>query len=156
MKTKFKTVKKYEQEYYHILKPKGNPYFILLTILFGFLSFFNFKIIISTFKLAGLTNSLEGIFNESIKGIYQLIVLYPMVAGYIFVALTIIFFVGIFKKLKVLGDKGLIFGLIIGLIFGLIIGLLLGLIIGLISGLINGLIIGLIVGILSGLAGEFD
>jgi len=156
MVNKNKQIKKHESEYYHIPKLKGNPWCILLTFIFGMLSYFNFKLIISIFKFVDLANPFGDLFEESIKGVHQLIVIYPILFEYVFIILTLIFLVGIFKKLKRYNEEGLIVGLIWGLIVGLIVGiagLIGGLIVGLIAGLIGGLIAGLIAGLILGIAG---
>ena len=86
-----KQIKEHESEYYHIPKLKGNPWCILLTFIFGMLSYFNFKLIISIFKFVDLANPFGDLFEESIKGVHQLIVIYPILFEYVFIILTLIF-----------------------------------------------------------------
>ena len=142
-------IKKHESEYYHIPKLKGNPWFIPLTFIFGLLSYFNFKLIVNLWTyldLGYIFASSEEMLNYSPK-LIDLVICYPIIFEYIFISLTIIFLVGIFKELKSYKEDGLLDGLIIGLILGLIIGLLGGFIAGFIVGLIMGLILGLIMGL---------
>ena len=146
-------IKKHESEYYHIPKLKGNPWFIPLTFIFGLLSYFNFKLILNIWAyldLGYVFASREEMLNYSPK-LIDLVICYPLLFEYIFISLTIISLVRIFKKLIYKKDSGLLDGLIIGLILGLIIGLILGLIIGLLGGFIAGFIVGLIMGLIMGL-----
>ena len=124
-----------------------------LTIFLGFLSYFNFKLILNfweNYNLGYVFAKESELINYSPK-FADLIVLYPLVEEFILISLIIICFVSIFKKLKDYNEMGLISGLIFGLIFGLINGLIIGLINGLIDGLIIGLIFGLIIGLIFGL-----
>lgn len=149
-----KTLKKYEEEYIHIPKPKKRQVLGLTgSIIFGLLSFFNFLIIKSIyvkFNLGYIFANEEELVNYTIE-IFHLVICYPIIFEYIFISLTIISFVSMFKKLKSYKKNGLINGLILGLITGLITGLICGFITGWIFGLIFGLIGGLIAWLIVGL-----
>ena len=93
--------------------------------------------------------------NESIN---KLLILYPLVGGYILIGLVAICLVAVikggFNKIKSYEEISLIYCLIVGLIFllcGLIIGLIFGLATGLMIGIIHGLMFGLIMGVVIGL-----
>ena len=151
-------VKKHEDSYIHIPKPNRIWFGKLFGFLFfTFLSVMNFLLI----KSLWIKFNLEYVFDTEGLGNYvietfHLIVLYPLVCEAIFIELSIIFFVSLFKKLKSYDEGGLISELIYCLICGLILGLIFGLIFGLIGGLISGLISGLILGLILGLLEEFN
>ena len=156
-------LKEHTKKYIHIPKPNLLP--LLGIIVFGFLSWANLKLFNWEF-LKVIFGDNEVVSNYSFH-FSQLINVFPIIAEYVFIALTIISLVALikggYKNLKTFKEDGLIFGLIFGLIgglitgliFGLIGGLIIGLIIGLIGGLITGLIGGLITGLIFGLIGEF-
>lgn len=108
-------VKKHESNYIHIPKPcwKGIGKFFL-TVLLGFLSYFNFKLILRIWEdyNLGYVFASESEMINYVPKFADLIVLYPLVGEFLLVSLTIICFVSIFKKLKGYDEGGLIFGLI--------------------------------------------
>ena len=120
-KTKQKITKQHEKEYIHIPKPNGK-WFAKLggAILFLFLSIVNFKITLFLWKDLGLSNLPQDAYFQ------QLLVLYPFIGQYLFISLTIICVVGLFKRLNSYDEDELIYGLIGGLIYGLIYGLIVG------------------------------
>ena len=150
--TKEKTIKKHEEEYYHISKERVK--YIFFTLILVLLCIGMYNVLISSWNFLGLKYLKQEIFHS-----YQLVIIPSIVLGYILISLTICSFVSIFKKLKSYKDDGLIYGLIWGLIWGLIGGLIieliLGLILELIWGLIYGGIYGLIMGLILGLIWEF-
>jgi hypothetical protein len=153
-----KQIKKHEYEYYHIPKLKGNPWFIPLTFVFGVLSYLNFKLILYLWKFLdlGYVFAKESELINFTPKFVDLVVCYPLIFEYIFISLTIICLIGVFKKLNSYDEKGLIYGLILGLFLGLIGGFVIGLIGGLIGGLICGVICGFLSGVIGGLiAGLF-
>lgn len=120
-------VQKHESNYIHIPKPcwKSIGKFFL-TIFLGFLSYFNFKLILNIWENYNLGYVFAGeseMINYAPK-FADLIVLYPLVGEFLLISLTIICFVSIFKKLKSYDEEGLIVGLIGGLIVWLIGGLI--------------------------------
>ena len=133
-KTKQKITKQHEREYIHIPKTNKN-WFAKLGgfVFFLFLSIVNFKLILFLWKDLSLSNLLDSAYFN------QLLVLYPFIGQYLFISLTIICVVGLFKRLNSYDEDGLIYELIYGLIGGLIYGLVVGLIGGLVVGLIYGL-----------------
>ena len=144
--------KKHEEKYWHIRKLNILP--LVLTLIFGALSCFNFSIILSEWSRLDLGDLSE----KYLTSFSQLIICYPIVFEYFFISLFFISLVALikggFKNLKDIEEgliSGLIIGLIIGFIGGLISGLISGLIYGWISGLIYGWISGLIIGWISGL-----
>jgi hypothetical protein len=160
-------INKHKSDYIHIPKPNGLWFGKFFAFIFlAFLSVMNFlliKAIWLKFNLGYVFATEEEWVNYTIEG-FHLIVLYPLVGEYLFIALTIFTFVSLFKKLKSFDEAGLIvclifgliFGLIVCLIFGLIVGLIFGLIVCLILGLIFGLIVCLIIGLIVGLPEEFN
>ena len=124
-------IKLHTKKYIHIPMPswKGLGK-ICLTLFTAFLSIVNFMLILRIWKDYDLgyvfTNKSEMI-NYAPK-FADLIVLYPLLAQFILIGLTVILIVSLFKELKGYDEGGLIIGLIIGLISGLIIGLIFGLI----------------------------
>ena len=137
-----KQLKQHEQKYWHIPKFAILP--IIATLFFGFLAYMNLKLI--DWNIVNIVINCNA--NNCNLVPKNLIVCYPIIAEYIFIVLTVISFVAIFKNgfnnLKGYKDEGLIGSLIVGLIVGLIYCLILdiGLILGI--GLIFGLIVGLI------------
>jgi len=150
-----KTMKKHEEQYIHIKKPTWKEFgkftSILLTTFLSIVNFFLIKTIYIKENLGYIFANKEELINYSPK-FFDLMILYPILAEYILISLTIILIVSCFKKLNKYDEEGLIFGLIGGLIGGLIAGL----IAGLTGGLIVGLIVGLIGGLIVGLTGELN
>jgi hypothetical protein len=144
----------HSSEYIHIPKPNGiwcaKFFGFLFTIFLAVMNFLLIKLIWVQFNLGYVFASEEELVNYTPKAI-DLIVLYPIIAEYILIGLSICLFVSLFKEIKSFKEDGLIVGLIGGLIVGLIFGLIAGLIYGLIVGLIGGLIVGLIFGLIAGL-----
>ena len=146
-----KQLKQHKQKYWYIPKFAILP--IIATLFFGFLAYMNLKLINWNIIKTAFDCTKDNC-NLVPK---DLIVCYPIIAEYIFIALTLISFIAIIKSgfdnLKSYKDDGLIMDLIVGLIVGLIWGLIWGLIVGLIWGLIWGLIGGLIGSLFLGLIG---
>ena len=142
-----KTMKKHEEQYIHIKKPTWKEFgkftSILLTTFLSIVNFFLIKTIYIKENLGYIFANKEELINYSPK-FFDLMILYPILAEYILISLTIILIVSCFKKLNKYDEEGLIFGLTGGLIVGLIVGL------------IGGLIVELIVGLIVGLTGELN
>lgn len=147
-------LKLHTKKYIHLPKPslKGLGKFNL-AIIFTLLSYFNLKLILKIWEdyNLGYVFAPESELVNYTPKFADLIVSYPLIGEYIFISLTIIFTVSMFKELKGYDERGLIYGLIRGLISGIIIGLIFGLILGTIFGLIFGLISGIIFGLISGI-----
>jgi Flp pilus assembly pilin Flp len=149
----------HSSEYIHIPKPNGiwcaKFFGFLFTIFLAVMNFLLIKLIWVQFNLGYVSAGEEELVNYTPKAI-DLIVLYPLIAEYILIGLSICLFVSLFKEIKSFEEDGLIASLIAGLIYGLIASLIAGLIVSLIYGLIVGLIASLIVGLIVGLGEEFN
>jgi O-antigen/teichoic acid export membrane protein len=157
---KTNNINKHEEVYIHL--PKRAFKFSFLTILLVLLTIGSFLVTIEGWKFLEL-DKIECSVESCNYNLHQLLILPILFLDYILIALFLLSFVSMFKKLKRFKEdeliNGLIGGLILGLIFGLVGGLVVGsiggLVVGLIGGLILGLIIGLIFGLITGLNMEF-
>ena len=150
-------LKQHEDNFIHISYEGLRRFFLL--ILSVLITIGNTILLIEGWKYLKLGN-LESTATYTTN---QLLIIYPILAEGILIALTTMSLVALvkggFDKLKSWKDEGLILGIISGIISGLILGIIFGLTFGLSSalisglrvGLISGLILGIILGIISGL-----
>ena len=114
-----KTLKKHEQEYIHIPKPNSKWFcrlgLLCLTVFISITNFFLIKSFWIKENLGYVFAEDSGLINYTPK-LFDLMILYPILAEFIFISLIVILVVSLFKKLKRYDKEGLIGGLIVGLI----------------------------------------